>query len=78
MGVSQEGLADEAGLDRTFVSSLERGVRNVSIDNIELLCSVLRVPAHELLAPDFPRRHDLDETVTRVARKARPYPATRR
>lgn len=76
-GLSQDALADEAGLDRTFVSSLERGVRNVSIDNIELLCRVLKMPAHELLAPDFAKRHDVDESAVRAPRKARLYPTTR-
>ena len=75
VGLSQEALADEAGLDRTFVSSLERGVRNISIDNVELLCTALNTPAHELLAPDFAKRRRLDETAVRAARKARAYPA---
>lgn len=77
VGMSQEVLADEASLDRTFVSSLERGVRNISIDNIELLSKALDMPAHELLAPDFARRHQLDESAVRAPRKARPYPAGR-
>lgn len=74
-GMSQEALAVEAGLDRTFVSSLERGVRNISIDNVEVLCAALKTPAHELLSPDFTRRHHLDESVVRAPRNARPYPA---
>jgi transcriptional regulator with XRE-family HTH domain len=77
-GSSQERLADDAGLDRTFVSSLERGVRNISIDNIELLARALQVPAHELLDPALPGLRGLDETMTRAPRKARPYPARRR
>ena len=35
IGMSQERLANEAGLDRAFVGSLERGQRNISIDNME-------------------------------------------
>lgn len=77
IGMSQEALASEASLDRTFVSSLERGVRNVSIDNIEVLCQALNVPAHELLAPDFAKRHKLDESAVRAPRKTRLYPTAR-
>jgi transcriptional regulator with XRE-family HTH domain len=33
-GLSQEELAEKAGLDRTYVSSCERGRRNVSLENI--------------------------------------------
>ena len=41
--LSQEGLADRAGLHRTYVSSVERGERNVSIDNIERLSNALDI-----------------------------------
>jgi transcriptional regulator with XRE-family HTH domain len=75
-GQSQERLADEAGLDRTFVSSLERGVRNISIDNIELLARALGIAAHDLLDPQLPERRGLDPAVTRAPRTARLY-ATR-
>ncbi len=78
IGLSQEDLAAESGLDRTFVSSLERGVRNISIDNIELICSALSLPASELVADDFPLRWNLDETLTRAPRRARLYPTARK
>lgn len=78
LGMSQEKLAAEASLDRAFVGTLERGQRNISIDNVERLCGVLGRPAHELLAPDFPARNNLDETLTRAARNPRPYPVSRR
>ena len=77
-GMSQERLADEAELDRTFVGTLERGLRNISIDNIDLLAKALETPAAELLNPDLPRERGLDITVTRAPRTARPYPVRKR
>jgi len=47
--MSQEDLALEADLHRTFVAHVERGARNISIDNIEKLAHALQVPAFELL-----------------------------
>jgi transcriptional regulator with XRE-family HTH domain len=48
--ISQEGLADLAGLHRTYISQVERMVTNVSLDNISLLAKALGVDAVELLA----------------------------
>lgn len=49
--LSQEQLADLAGLHRTYIGSVERLERNISIDNIERLANALNVKVHELLAP---------------------------
>jgi transcriptional regulator with XRE-family HTH domain len=49
-GLSQEELAHRAHLDRTYVSSLERGRYSASIDKIENLSVALDIDACELLA----------------------------
>lgn len=46
--MSQESLAHEAGLDRTYVSSVERGKRNISLENIERLAKALAVKVGDL------------------------------
>jgi transcriptional regulator with XRE-family HTH domain len=48
--LSQESLADKAGLHRTFVGAVERCERNISLDNIERLARALRVKVAELLS----------------------------
>ena len=47
--LSQEALADSAGIDRTYVSALEREVYSVSLDTIEKLAISLDVEPSELL-----------------------------
>lgn len=47
--LSQEALADLAGIDRTYVSALERQVYSASLDTIEKLATVLGVKPTELL-----------------------------
>lgn len=49
--VSQEKLAEEAGLHRTYVGAIERAERNVSLDNIERLAVALRLAPWQLLKP---------------------------
>jgi transcriptional regulator with XRE-family HTH domain len=51
LGISQEKLAELSGLHRTFVSSVERGERNISVDNMERVASALRIKLATLLTP---------------------------
>ena len=47
LGISQEELADLAGLDRTYITSVECGRRNISIVNIEKLSTALNITLKE-------------------------------
>lgn len=47
-GLSQETLGELCSLDRTYISSLERGHRNVSLKNIAALANALEVSLAEL------------------------------
>lgn len=58
-GVSQESLALGCGLDRTYISGIERGVRNPSLTNILKIAAALEVSPAELFiaassAPEHP------------------------
>lgn len=48
-GHSQESFAAHCGLDRTYISGIERGVRNVSLLNISVIASALDLSIAELL-----------------------------
>ncbi|MBE9258983.1 helix-turn-helix domain-containing protein [Dolichospermum sp. LEGE 00246] len=41
--MSQEELADNAGLDRTYISGVERGVRNITLDSLEQIINALGI-----------------------------------
>jgi len=47
-GFSQESLAELSGIHRTYVSSIERGERNVGFDNILKIAAALEVPPGSL------------------------------
>ena len=49
LGISQEDLAEKADLHRTYIGSVERGERNVSIDNMERLARAVGTTIEELL-----------------------------
>ena len=44
LGISQEELAGRAGLHRTYVSDIERGARNLSLESIDKLAKALEIP----------------------------------
>lgn len=51
-GLSQEALADACGLHRTYIGSVERFERNISIDNMEAIAAALKCELRELLSPE--------------------------
>lgn len=50
--LSQEELAAECGLDRTYISGIERGRRNVGLRNIYKIAKALEVPPAKLFIED--------------------------
>lgn len=49
LGISQEAFADKCGLDRTYISGIERGKRNVSLLNIDKIAKALGASIAELM-----------------------------
>jgi transcriptional regulator with XRE-family HTH domain len=52
VGLSQEALAAEAGIDRSYMSGVERGRRNFSMLKLQALAKALRVPVRDILPPE--------------------------
>lgn len=50
---SQEELAHRAAVDRTYISSVERRLRNMSIQNLQRIAVALAVDPRDLLSPDL-------------------------
>jgi transcriptional regulator with XRE-family HTH domain len=75
-GWSQDDLAHESGLARSYMSGIERGIRNVSLDNICRLAHALRIKPAQLL--DFkvdeppPKRKQAEAQPKRRTRGALP------
>jgi len=51
-GVSQERLAYDAGVDRSYLGGMERGEENPTVDVLDRVASTLAVPLHELFVED--------------------------
>lgn len=51
MALSQEELAEGAGLHRTYIGQVERGERNISADSMEKLADAINRPLWEMLKP---------------------------
>lgn len=67
-GLSQESLALQCGLDRTYISGIERGTRNPSLTNILKLAATLDIRPEELFAGlrgGGPERHEGGEVQER-------------
>ena len=48
LNLSQEELAFRTGLHRTYISDIERGSRNVSLENIEKIAIALKIPTKKI------------------------------
>ncbi|WP_327796260.1 helix-turn-helix domain-containing protein [Burkholderia sp. WTPI3] len=68
LGMSQEALADRAGLHRTHISQLERGTLNLGLDTLIVVAAALGVEEVELLAVPT----EVPEPVQRGPRKRIP------
>ena len=55
-GLSQEGLAEICGLHRTYIGSVERQERNVTLSTLEVLSAALEVSVPELLSKQKSKR----------------------
>ncbi|WFU68193.1 helix-turn-helix domain-containing protein [Bradyrhizobium brasilense] len=51
-GLSQEALAHESGINRTYLSSVERSERNISLDNLARIAVGLQIEPWKLLKSD--------------------------
>jgi transcriptional regulator with XRE-family HTH domain len=54
IGISQEALANKAEIDRTYVTDVENGRRNISIENLQKLVNALEIQFKDFFdAPNF-------------------------
>lgn len=67
--LSQEALAVDAGVDRSYVGRIERGVENPTVETLDRLAKALEVPTAELLA--VPKSTEKPPVTLRRGRKKR-------
>ncbi|UJF22034.1 helix-turn-helix domain-containing protein [Shewanella sp. OMA3-2] len=48
-GLSQEQLARQSGIDRTYISGVERGIRNITLDSLETIVLALGITQIEFI-----------------------------
>lgn len=75
-GWSQEAFADRVGVHRTFMSTVERGLSNLSLDNLERIARTLGVAPGLLLLEADGLTDDVGDTGQRTASDATPAPGT--
>jgi transcriptional regulator with XRE-family HTH domain len=54
-GLTQEAVAFKAKLHENYISLVERGEATISLDNLEKIAKIIRIPVHLLLIQDSPR-----------------------
>jgi len=52
MGLSQEKFAEKCGLHRTYISTVERFQRNVSLENVQRIADALEIDSYKLLVEE--------------------------
>jgi transcriptional regulator with XRE-family HTH domain len=49
LGLSQEELAERAGVHRTYIGMIERAEKNITLENIEKIAVALEIPLNKLM-----------------------------
>jgi transcriptional regulator with XRE-family HTH domain len=50
LGLSQEALAEKAGVHRTYIGMIERAEKNITLENIEKIAKALRISLKDLFS----------------------------